>query len=208
MRTRGRERSCRRIGDGMNIRVAICLLAAIVPIAAASAQEPATVLTLAQATDAALAQGADSRILAKTLDIGREQYRLSVSQNSFSLSGSVGESGTYGFGDDTLLGSNLLASGFSQTPQAGLSLSGPLTNVGVTITPYQPASALASEFAPLLSFFSPPGTSIAVPGPTGSVNLSLSQTLWNGYPAEPARRLWRKACSPFAAGSSQRSPAG
>ena len=177
----------------MNIRLAICLLAATVPIAAASAQEPATVLTLAQATDAALSQGADSRVLAKTLDIGREQYRLSVSQNSFSLSGSVGENASYGFGDDSLLSGNLLASGFSQTPQAGLSLSGPMTNVGVTIAPYQPASALASEFAPLLSFFSPPGTSIATPGPTGSVNLSLSQTLWNGYPGGTGRAAVEKS---------------
>ena len=164
----------------MNARLLICLLA-VVPIAAAAAQEPPNVLTLAQAADAALSQGADSRVLVKTLDIGREQYRLSVSQNSFSLSGSVGENANYGFGDDTLLSTNLLASGFSQTPQAGLSLSGPLTNVGVAITPYQPASALATEFAPLLSFFSPPGTSIAMPGPTGSLNLSVSQTLWNGY---------------------------
>ena len=47
----------------MNARLAICLFAATIPIVAASAQEPSSVLTLAQATDAALAQGADSRIL-------------------------------------------------------------------------------------------------------------------------------------------------
>ena len=144
------------------------------------AQQP-TVLTLSQAVDGALAQGADSKVLAKNLEIGRQQYSLSISQNSFALSGSLGENANYGFGDETLLGDNLLSSGFSQTPQAGLSLSAPLTSIGVTVIPYQPASALASEFSPLLSLFSP-GAPVVTPGPTGSVNLNVSQTLWNGYP--------------------------
>ena len=179
MPTRGNRRR-------MSARLAVCLLAALVPISAASAQEPSPTLTLSQATEAALAQGADSRILVKNLDIGREQYRLSVSQNAFSLSGSVGENANYGFGDDTLLADNLLASGFSQTPQAGLSLSAPQTTIGVSIIPYQPASALASEFAPLLSIFSP-GAPVVTPGPTGSLNLSVSQVLWNGYPGGAAQ---------------------
>src|SRR5271157_1549933 len=103
------------------------LLLLVIPLAAASAQDQPAALTLAQATDAALAQGADSRILQKNLDIGREQYRLNVSRNSFALSGSVGESASYGFGNDTLLSGNSLSSGFGQTPQAGLSLAGPQT---------------------------------------------------------------------------------
>jgi outer membrane protein TolC len=170
----------------------ICLLLALLPLFPAFAQEEPVTLTLGQATDAALGQGADSRILAKNLDIGREQYRLSVAQNSFSLSGSVGENAAYGFGDSTLLGDNLLGSGFSQTPQAGLSLASPLTNVGVTIIPYQPPSALASAFSPLLSFFSP-GSSAATPGPTGSIGLSVSQTLWNGYPGGTGRAAVEKS---------------
>ena len=83
---------------------AVWLIAAFMPLAAAWAQEQSPTLTLAQATDAALAQGADGRILQANLDIAREQYRLSVSQNSFALSGSLGENAAYGFGDDVLLG--------------------------------------------------------------------------------------------------------
>src|SRR5208337_1835659 len=96
------------------------LLLLLLPLAAASAQDQPVTLTLSQATDAALGQGADSRILQKNLDIGREQYRLNVSRNSFSLSGSVGEDASYGFGNDILLSGNSFASGLSQTPQAGL----------------------------------------------------------------------------------------
>ena len=70
---------------------AACLLLVLLPLCPVYAQEEPTTVTLSQATDAAVGQGADSRILAKNLDIGREQYRLSVAQNSFSLSGSVGE---------------------------------------------------------------------------------------------------------------------
>ncbi len=158
----------------------ICLFLDFLSSFSLWAQQPA-VLTLSQAVEGALAQGADSKVLAKNLEIGRQQYSLSVSQNSFALSGSVGENASYGFGDETLLGDNLLSSGFSQTPQAGLTIAAPLTSIGVTIMPYQPASTLASDFSPLLSFFSP-GTPVVTPGPTGSVNVSVSQTLWNGYP--------------------------
>lgn len=171
---------------------AACLLLLLFPLARASAQEALTLLTLAQATDSALAQGADSRILKTNLAIGREQYRLSVSQSSFTLSGSAGESASYGFGDSTLLGDNLLASGFSQTPQLGLSLLSPLTTVGVTISPYTPASTLATAFSPLLSLFSP-GAPVATPGPTGSIGLSASQVLWNGYAGGTARAALEKS---------------
>ena len=91
----------------------------------------------------------------------------------------MGENASYGFGDDTLLSENFLASGFSQTPQAGLSLGAPLTSIGVNTTPYVAASPLSSDFSQLLSIFSPGSP---IPGPTGSVDLSVSQTLWNGYP--------------------------
>ncbi len=175
--------------SSMKTILALCLLAALVLPASVSAQEPAATLTLAQATESALSQGADIRIMQRNLDIAREQYRLSVSQNSFSLSGSVGESASYGFGDSTLLGDNLLASGFSQTPQAGLSLSAPLTTIGISVSPYQPASTLASDFAPLLSLFGPPAPP---PGPTGSLGLNVAQTVWSGYPGGAAAAAMQK----------------
>ena len=170
----------------------VCLLLALLPLFPVFAQEVPITLTLGQATDSALGQGADSRILAKNLDIDREQYRLSVAQNSFALSGSLGESANYGFGDSTLLGDNLLASGFSQTPQAGLSLASSMTSVGLTVIPYQPPSALADAFSPLLSFLSP-GASAATPGPTGSIGLNVSQVLWNGYPGGTGRAAVEKS---------------
>ena len=120
----------------MKKALAVSLFGLLLSLGAAIAQEPALTLTLAQATEAALAHGADSSVLQRTLDIGREQYRLIVAQNSFALSGSLGENAAYGFGDATLLTGNSLSSGFSQTPQAGLSLVMPLTSVGVTVTPY------------------------------------------------------------------------
>lgn len=130
----------------------ICLFLDFLSSFSLWAQQPA-VLTLSQAVEGALAQGADSKVLAKNLEIGRQQYSLSVSQNSFALSGSVGENASYGFGDETLLGDNLLSSGFSQTPQAGLTIAAPLTSIGVTIMPYQPASTLASDFSPCCRSF-------------------------------------------------------
>ena len=168
------------------------LLLLLLPLSVASAQDQPATLTLAQATNAALAQGADSRILQKNLDIGREQYRLNVSKNSFSLSGSVGESASYGFGNDTLLSGNSLSSGFSQTPQAGLSLEGPQTSVGISVIPYMAANPLVADFAQLSSLFSP-GPPAPTPGPTGSVALSVSQVLWGGYPGGASRAAMEKS---------------
>jgi outer membrane protein TolC len=148
------------------------------------AQQPAAVLTLSQALDSALAQGSDARILQKNLNIGREQYGLSVSQNSFSLAGSLGENATYGFGNDEMLLGNLLASGFAQTPQAGVTLVNPLTSIGLSVTPYTAASPFTSE---LSQFFGP------TPGPTGSVTLNLSQTVWGGYPGGPGNAAMKKS---------------
>jgi outer membrane protein TolC len=153
---------------------------------------PALTLTLAQATEAALARGADSAVLQRTLDIGREQYQLSVSQGSFALSGSLGENAAYGFGDATLLTGNSLASGFSQTPQAGLSLASPLTSVGVTVTPYVAPNPLLADLAQLSSIFSPSAPA-AAPGATGSIGLNVSQVLWNGYPGGTVRASLEKA---------------
>jgi outer membrane protein TolC len=175
----------------MKKRLAICLFVTF-PFLPAIGQQPSLTLTLSQATDAALARGADGRILQKNLDIGRELYRLSVSQNSFSLSGSIGESATYGFGDDTLLSENFLSSGFSQTPQAGLSLSSPLSSIGITITPYAAASPLATDLSQVLSIISP-GQPASSPGPTGSLGLNMSRILWNGYPGGTGKATVEKS---------------
>jgi len=172
----------------MEKKLTILLFVTLVPIVTAFAQEPTATLTLAQAVEAALSQGADSRILKKNLDVGREQYRLSVSQNSFALSGSLGESGTYGFGDDTLLLGNSLASGFNQTPQAGLSLNAPLTSIGVNVSPYLAANPLITN---LSSIF--PGSPLVAPGPTGNIGLSVNQTLWNGFPGGTGKATVEKS---------------
>ncbi|MGA2613731.1 MAG: TolC family protein [Spirochaetia bacterium] len=159
----------------------ICLLTLLIPVLSLPAQQPSSTLTLSQAIDAASAQGADSRVLQRNLDIGREQYRLSVSQNSYSLAGSLGESATYGFGDDTMLLENSLASGLGQTPQAGLSLTMPLTSIGVSITPYTAASPFTTELSSLF------GPTAPVPGPTGSIAMNVNQTIWGGYPGGASR---------------------
>jgi outer membrane protein len=177
--------------SSMKTILALCLFAALVPPAPVSAQEPAATLTLAQAAESALSQGADARIMQRNLDIAREQYRLSVSQNSFSLSGSLGDSATYGFGDGTLLSLNSLSSGFSQTPQAGVSLAAPLTSIGLTVSPYTPASPLAADLSQISSLFTP-GPPAPSPGATGSIGVNVAQTLWNGYPGGPAAAAMQK----------------
>ncbi|MGD0727500.1 MAG: TolC family protein [Spirochaetia bacterium] len=163
----------------------IVLATALFPLVPASAQESTVTLSLAQSVDAALAQGADSIVLQRNLDIGREQYRLSVSQNSFTLRGSLGESATYGFGNSGLLAGSSLPSGFAQTPQAGLSLAAPLTSVALSVSPYVAESPLAAAL-PSFSSFLPSG-------PTSNVGLSLSQTLWSGYPGGTARAAMEKS---------------
>ena len=121
-----------------------------------------------------------------------DPHRLTVAQNSFALSGSLGESAAYGFGDATLLTGNSLSSGFSQTPQAGLSLVMPLTSVGVTVTPYVAPNPLLADLSQLSALFSP-GSPAAAPGPTGSIGVNVSQVLWNGYPGGTGRAALSKA---------------
>jgi outer membrane protein TolC len=149
--------------------VMIFLLAACLP---AAAQESPVSLSLAQCMDTALAEGADNRILQRNLDIAREQHRLAVSQTSYSLSASLGESATYGFGETALLSANSLASGFNQLPSAGLAFATPLTSVGLSTNPYIASNSLSSLY---------------LPGPMGSLGISVSQTIWNGYPGGTAR---------------------
>jgi outer membrane protein len=182
--------SLRIVFPGMKRPFTACVMAAFLSFPLWAQQVP-TVLSLSQAVDAAFAQGADARILQKNLDIGREQYGVSVSQNSFSLGGSLEDNATYGFGDDTMLLGNLLSSGFAQTPQAGLTLTNPLTSIGLNVAPYTAASPFSSELSQFSSAFSP--GQAATPGPTGSVTLNVSQTLWGGYPGGPGNAAVKKS---------------
>jgi outer membrane protein TolC len=162
----------------------LLLFATCVGLSPIASQEAAPTLTLAQCMAQALAEGSDSRILARNLDLARAQYKLSLAQASFSLSGSLGESATDGFGNAALLSENSLGAGFAQSPQAGLSLASPMTSLSLNSNPYIGASPLAEAFPAFSSLFPP--------GPTGTVGLGFSQVLWNGYPGGLARAGTRK----------------
>jgi outer membrane protein len=87
---------------------------------------------------------------------------------------------------------NSLASGLGQTPQAGLSITSPLTSIGVTMTPYMAASPFTTELSQLSSVFTP-GQSSTSPGPTGSIAVNISQTVWSGYPGGAGRAATEKS---------------
>ncbi|MGA2548388.1 MAG: TolC family protein [Rectinemataceae bacterium] len=163
----------------------IFLLSAFLPLASLASQEAPPTLTLARCVDQALAEGSDNRILQRNLDMAREQYGLSLSQASFTLSGSLGENATDGFGNTALLSENSLAVGFAQSPQAGLSLASPMTSVSLNSTPYIAASPLAAAL-PEFAYLFPPG-------PTGMAGVSFNQVLWNGYPGGIARAATQKS---------------
>ncbi len=168
-------------------RAAAVLLALAAAGPAFSQGAPAG-LALSTCVEEALSSGADHRILQQNLAVSREQYNLSVSQASPMLSASVGESALYAYGDANLLTLNSIASGFSQSPQAGIVLSTPMTTLGLSTTPYMAASPLAAEIGGFL------GTS---PGASGSLNLSLSQAVWNGYPGGTAKAALEKSLLSF-----------
>ena len=168
----------------------IFLLLAVVPVLTVGAQEAGTqeapvVLSLSQCIDAAFTAGTDNEVLQKNLAVSREQYSVAVSQSAYSLSAALGENATYGYGDETLLAINSLSSGFSQTPQAGLTLATPTTSLGFSTTPYMAASPLGPVIAALSG--GPP------PGASGAFGVSLSQVLWNGYPGGTAKAALDKS---------------
>jgi outer membrane protein TolC len=127
-------------------------------------------------------------ILERNLALSREQYNLAVSQSSYSLSASFGESATYGYGDSTLLTLNSLASGLDQAPQAGIAFATPTTSLGFSTIPYMAASPLAAALGAFTG---------STPGPSGSFGLSLSQVLWNGYPGGTAKAALEKSLLTF-----------
>jgi outer membrane protein TolC len=160
------------------------LLLALIPAASAGAQEAAAAVTLGRCLDLAMSQGTDNLVLSRNLAISREQYGISEAQAAYALSASVGESGSYGFGDATLLTTNSIGSGFNQAPQAGITLATPTTSLGLSTTPYVAASPLSSVIA---------GFTHVSPGASGSFAFNLNQVIWNGYPGGTARASLEKA---------------
>jgi len=145
-------------------RTAAIVAAFLCPLLSAAAQQAVPVVTLEQSIDAAISKGDDIRILQRSLDVSRAQHALNVSRNSFSLAGSAGYGATSSFGNQLLITNKAVTSPLSSAsgPSAGVALSGPLTSVSVNSVPYVPPA---------------PGSDAA-----SVVGVSVTQTLWNGYP--------------------------
>ena len=155
---------------------ALILLAALFAPVAGFAQDAATLVTLSECIDSALANGYDYKILQGNLAVGRAQHAQNESRNSFSLAGSIG----YGDNESASTTDPYLASALKSlqtvSPQGGqavLALSGPLTSATLSATPYNPVV----------------GTNTTL----SSYGLSVSQTLWNGYPGGPMRAAVEKS---------------
>ena len=147
------------------------------PLARAAAEDQAGPVTLAQCLDAALATGADAKVIQDTLDISRAQYRSSAAAASIGLTGALGYGTSWTFGDTALQGVRSTASsagsGVSQGPQASVALASPLTAVSLLASPYNP----------------PSGTAAA----STALGLGVTQTLWDGYPGGKALAAVQKS---------------
>ena len=146
------------------LRTVLIVVVCLCPLLSAAAQEPVPVVTLEQSIDAAISNGDDIRILQRSLDASRAQHALNVSRNALSLAGSAGYGITSSFGNDLLISNKAVSSPLSAPSgaTAGVALSGPLTSVSVNTVPYVPP-ATGSDAA-------------------SAVGVSVTQTLWNGYP--------------------------
>jgi outer membrane protein len=150
---------------------------------APQASSPAPVITLQQTIDAALANGDNWKILRGTLAVTRAGYQENVSKNSLTLGGSAEAGYNYAFYNNGALALSRASSLGSQAAsaqggQVGVGVSGPLTSVNVTAAP----------FSPPIGNTNIPG--VTVPGlgdTTSSLGVSVSQTLWNGYPGGSAQ---------------------
>lgn len=146
------------------------LFAAVGLLAAAHmglAQEAGPVISLQQCLDTALANGPDSRLLQGQLEVSRLQFAATAAQNAYSLHATLGYGDNWAAGDPLSGGSRSFGTGAAPAgPQAGLTLSGPLTSLSLTAYPY----VLPDDTAR-----------------TSAAGLSLSQTLWNGYPGGTAK---------------------
>lgn len=150
-------------------RSALILVALLFPLVASAAQQATPVLSLTQVIDAALAGGDDNKILNGNLEVARAQHALNVSKNSLTLAGNAGYGQAVLFGDPTLQTRLATSSG----PSAGVSVAGPLTSISVSTSPYSLSAAA-------------PGVATTAPA-LAVVGVSVSQTLWNGYPGGPAQ---------------------
>jgi len=142
---------------------------------AVSAQNT-TVITLQQAIDAAVAHGPDMQVVRATLDVARAQHALDATKGAFSLSATGGYGAIDGVGSTytdpafssykSTLGSLLgtTSADATQSLSGGLALSGPSTKLGLSLSQTIPPVDAS------------PNAQI-----TGA-QLSLTQTLWDGYP--------------------------
>ncbi|MGO8692848.1 MAG: TolC family protein [Rectinemataceae bacterium] len=145
--------------------------------ASSSAVSPALkVITLQEAIDAAVANGPDMKIVRGTLDVAGAQYALAATKGTFTLSTTGGYSAIDGLGStyessafapysstlETLLGTT--STNVSNTANAGIALTGPLTQLGLNVGQIIPPSdaALNAQIT--------------------TAQLSLTQTIWDGYP--------------------------
>jgi outer membrane protein len=167
------------------IRIA-CVGAFLIPFMALWSQQVAAppaapvagqkVLTLEQCLETALAKSNSGAILQKNLDISRAQYKQTVATNSVSLNGSLDAGATGGIGNTTLLSDAASTVGTSvdyttDIPlnySGSLSLSGPSTSLSLTGN---------ASFSPVAN----------TEFNDSSVSLSLSQTVWDGYPGGIAK---------------------
>ena len=147
---------------------------------AATTQTTATatpqIITLQQAIDAAIAQGPDMKVVNATLDVARAQHALDETKGAFSLSATGGYSAIDGLGSaftspsfssyKSSLASYLgtTSGDLAQSVTGGLALSGPTTKVGLALTQTIPPADASPNAAV-----------------TGA-QLSLTQTVWDGYP--------------------------
>jgi outer membrane protein TolC len=157
-------------------RLIIVCIVAISAILPAFTEETPAVITLQQSLDATLANGDDNKILNGNLEITRAQHALNISKNSLTLSGAAGYGANWPLGDDSLLAQRAVSSPLtvSSGPSAGVTVAGPLTSIAVSTAPYIPPT---------------PGSTPATVGAdtSSAVGVSVSQTLWNGYPGGPTQ---------------------
>lgn len=168
-------------------------LALALAAVAANAQEAALAaggqgadsVSLDQALSEASAKGADFKIVEQTLAVARSQRALDLAKQGFTLSSNGAYSLADGLGpsatsvEQTLIAraesaagasSASSSSGLAQSAQAGLSLAGPLTKVGLSAShtlPPPPASGARATSANDQS---------------SAFGLTASQTIWDGYP--------------------------
>lgn len=160
----------------MRRRTALALLsllaAAALPLAAVAEARRETV-SLAQVLESALGQGPDARTSALQEQISRLQYDQAKARAGLSLKGSAGASRTGVLADSRSETPWNTKTKPSDTAQAGLDLGFPLTTLNVG------ATHKITETDPLAQ--------------STSLSLSISRTIWDGYPGGQARATVQQA---------------